>query len=242
MRSFASLLLFTVALLSNLVSSSATLFQVGGAGAQWTLGPTYPPITANVGDTLLFDFTSGHTVNLFNTQADFTNCNLANSVLQASSGPFTFTVASVPAWLGCSMPGHCDAGMKVAVLAASTPATPSSTGLSINESSTSTAGANVSTTAPGSSTGAPGNSTTEPATSTGAPGNSTVPATSTGEAGTSTGGAGTSTGGAGGSGSIVVSSTAGSPSPPPNGAATISSSSICFIVTALSMAIALMRM
>jgi len=96
--------------------------------------------TAAVGDTLTFQYTSGHTVNIMADQTHFTNCDFTNDVpLNNPStpqvGPVTYTFVQTDAgntvYFACNVDSHCSLGLKlnvnVAAATTSTPAAASST-------------------------------------------------------------------------------------------------------------------
>ncbi|GAB4815734.1 hypothetical protein N2152v2_002780 [Parachlorella kessleri] len=96
---------------------------VVGGGDGWNLGVTYTDLTTKQGDTLVFNFQAGaHTVFRLPSAA----CKFDSSAVQLDDGssPTRVTLDQPGTfWYGCSMPGHCDAGMlqKVVVEAAAAP-------------------------------------------------------------------------------------------------------------------------
>lgn len=106
---------------------SSTSIPVGGS-VGWTLGVTYPPINAFVGDSIVFEFSSLHEVSLMASLSAYTNCDFSGSTLEANgnigggingfANQFIYTVKStdIPViYFACPVPGHCAAGLKVTV-------------------------------------------------------------------------------------------------------------------------------
>ncbi|KAK9815494.1 hypothetical protein WJX72_004597 [[Myrmecia] bisecta] len=113
---------------------------VGGAPG-WDLGIAYEPISATVGDVLVFKYASGQH-NVFEIPAS--SCDTTSKGNQVAG--FTQAPARVPLtaagvkFYACSVPGHCSAGMLVTVntspaAAAPAPAPAAATGLSNSSSS-----------------------------------------------------------------------------------------------------------
>ncbi|CAH9128739.1 unnamed protein product [Cuscuta epithymum] len=107
-----------LSILCNGVPSLGTTFNVGGSDGwgltgdykSWSKGKTF-----KVGDTLVFKYPDGHTVNEV-SESDYNSCTAANSITSDSSG--TTTVALKTAgnhYFICSSAGHCANGMKLAV-------------------------------------------------------------------------------------------------------------------------------
>ncbi|XP_021687047.2 umecyanin [Hevea brasiliensis] len=69
-----------------------------------------------VGDTLLFNFTTGvHAVATVSQDA-YNNCNTGNTLSVANTGPANITLnASGMHYYFCTFPGHCSIGQKLAV-------------------------------------------------------------------------------------------------------------------------------
>ncbi|ESQ34548.1 hypothetical protein EUTSA_v10009689mg [Eutrema salsugineum] len=97
--------------------SSATLT------VNWSLGTDYTPLTTgktvSVGDTIVFSYGAGHTVDEV-SENDYKGCSLGNSITSDSSGTTTIALNTTgPRYFICGIPGHCAAGMKLAVTVAS---------------------------------------------------------------------------------------------------------------------------
>jgi len=124
------------------------IYQV--CGDNWNFGTTCNSITANVGDTLFFNFGATHTVNLMASQAAYTACSFSGATLFAGpgGGPYSFVIPSQDAGLtiyfACSIATHCSSGgMKLTVNVngipiplSSSPPSPSSSASGIQSSST----------------------------------------------------------------------------------------------------------
>jgi hypothetical protein len=107
----------------------------------WGFGNTYTPLNVNIGDTVTFNFATGsHNVNLLASLSAFTNCVLTGDTLLSSSGPYTYTVVSLPAYIACSFPGHCGAGVKIELLQSVSNTYSSSSSSSTGSSSTGSTG------------------------------------------------------------------------------------------------------
>jgi len=115
---FYSYVALVVAIVLGQLSAQAagTAFQAGGTDSVWTYGGTYPPISANVGDTVYFFFSSGHNVYQFPSFTAYNNCDFTAAMSLSTAGPFTVTITSLPAYYGCQIGSHCSTGnMKLAV-------------------------------------------------------------------------------------------------------------------------------
>ncbi|CAE5958247.1 unnamed protein product [Arabidopsis arenosa] len=98
-------------------ASSATLT------VNWSLGTDYTPLatgkTFAVGDTIVFNYGTGHTVDEV-SENDYKSCTLGNSITSDSSGTTTIALTTTgPRYFICGIPGHCAGGMKLAVTIAS---------------------------------------------------------------------------------------------------------------------------
>ncbi|XP_010521294.1 PREDICTED: blue copper protein-like [Tarenaya hassleriana] len=115
-----NLVLVSMALfLSMAAPSSATTITVS-----WSLGTDYTSLTSSktfaVGDTLLFSYGAGHTVDEV-TQSDYQSCTTGNSISSDSSGSTSITLKTAGThYFICAAPAHCSAGMKLAVTVSST--------------------------------------------------------------------------------------------------------------------------
>lgn len=103
------------------------LLAASGAGAanvdvNWVFGMVQPDLVVNVGDTVTFNFVSGHTVDEFTSQANYDACDFTGSTTLATTGPYVHTFTSAGTFhFGCTVGAHCAAGsMKVQVTAITT--------------------------------------------------------------------------------------------------------------------------
>ncbi|KAK6236185.1 hypothetical protein QUC31_019943 [Theobroma cacao] len=131
--------LATIAIAAMLQSSSAQTAYVVGDALGWAIPPggavAYTTWAANktfrVGDTLVFNFTSGSHDVARVTRANFDACNSATPLLLLSNGPANFTLNETgDHYFLCAFPGHCSAGQRLAInvsAAASSPAPQPST-------------------------------------------------------------------------------------------------------------------
>ncbi|XP_010544564.1 PREDICTED: uclacyanin-2 [Tarenaya hassleriana] len=76
----------------------------------WTRGKTF-----KVGDVLEFKYRSSHTVDVVNKDS-YDNCDTSNLLEKFSGGDTKYTLNATGAiYFICATPGHCQAGMKLAV-------------------------------------------------------------------------------------------------------------------------------
>ncbi|KAL0432678.1 UNVERIFIED_CONTAM: Blue copper protein [Sesamum latifolium] len=135
----------------------ATVYTVGDSSG-WAMGGDYgswaTDKTFAVGDTLLFNYAPGHTVDEVSAN-DYKTCTTGNSLSSDSSGATSITLKSAGShYFICGVPGHCSGGMKIAVTVAAAASSGGSTGASPSAGTTTS----PSTTTP---------TTTSPATPTG---------------------------------------------------------------------------
>ncbi|CAL9215929.1 unnamed protein product [Arabidopsis halleri] len=88
-------------------ASSATLT------VNWSLGTDYTPLatgkTFAVGDTIVFNYGAGHTVDEV-SENGYKSCTLGNSITSDSSGTTTIALTTTgPRYFICGIPGHCAA-------------------------------------------------------------------------------------------------------------------------------------
>ncbi|KAH7679660.1 Cupredoxins domain-containing protein [Dioscorea alata] len=125
--------LLLVCCVSLVLSTDYTVGDTSGWNSgvdysSWTSGKTF-----NVGDNLVFSYTSGvHTVAEVSS-SDYDSCSSSNALTSDSSGSTTVALkAAGTRYFICSVPGHCSNGMKLSVTVAggggssSTPTTPTS--------------------------------------------------------------------------------------------------------------------
>ncbi|OUZ99590.1 Plastocyanin-like [Macleaya cordata] len=100
------------------VPSLATVYTVGDAEG-WTMGVDYSTWASGktfvVGDTLVFTYGGGHTVDEVSA-TDYASCTMGNSISSDSTGAIAVALkTSGTHYFVCGMMGHCDGGMKLAV-------------------------------------------------------------------------------------------------------------------------------
>ncbi|KAG6409195.1 hypothetical protein SASPL_132229 [Salvia splendens] len=118
---------------------SAMVYTVGDTSG-WSMGSDYTnwatDKTFKVGDTLVFNYASGHTLDEV-SKSDYESCTTGNSITSDSSGATSITLkAAGTHYYICGIPGHCSGGMKLAVTAAA--ATPTEGGSKAAPSGTTT--------------------------------------------------------------------------------------------------------
>ncbi|XP_075516056.1 chemocyanin-like [Primulina tabacum] len=96
----------------------AAIYTVGDSSG-WSMGGGYgswaSDKTFTVGDTLVFNYASGHTVDEVSTN-DYKTCTTGNAITTDSSGATTITLNTAgPHYFICGIPGHCGGGMKLMV-------------------------------------------------------------------------------------------------------------------------------
>uniref|UniRef100_A0A0V0H2Y1 Putative blue copper protein-like n=1 Tax=Solanum chacoense TaxID=4108 RepID=A0A0V0H2Y1_SOLCH len=103
------------------VPSLAKVYTVGDSSG-WGLGVDYTTwasgTTLNVGDSLAFNYPSGHTVDEVSS-SDYASCTTGNSITSDSSGATTIPLKTAGThYFICGVMGHCSGGMKLAVTVA----------------------------------------------------------------------------------------------------------------------------
>ncbi|PSS31613.1 Blue copper protein [Actinidia chinensis var. chinensis] len=136
-----------VLILCCAVQSLAKDYTVGESSG-WAIGMDYSTWTSGktftVGDTLVFNYISGHSVDQVSA-SDYSTCTVGNAIKTDSSGATNFPLKTAGTYYFiCGVPGHCGSGMKVAVTVAAaaggaTPTTPSGTPPSTTTTTTSPA-------------------------------------------------------------------------------------------------------
>ncbi|XP_051118145.1 blue copper protein-like [Andrographis paniculata] len=111
---------FAVVVLMVAVPSpaAATIYTVGDTSG-WAIGADYSTWasakTFLVGDTLVFNYPGGHTVDEVSA-GDYKSCTTGNSISSDSSGATSIALKTAgPHYFICGVPGHCTGGMKLAV-------------------------------------------------------------------------------------------------------------------------------
>ncbi|XP_042493709.1 blue copper protein-like [Macadamia integrifolia] len=123
--------LITILTLCAVAPSLATSYTVGDT-AGWTTNVDYSTWTKGktfaVGDTLVFNYPGGHTVDEV-SGTDYSSCALGNSISTDSSGSTKITLKTTgPHYYICGITGHCASGMKLAVTVTGAASTTPSTG------------------------------------------------------------------------------------------------------------------
>ncbi|XP_071696165.1 blue copper protein-like [Rutidosis leptorrhynchoides] len=108
----------TVVILSCTRISSATVYTVGDT-AGWALSVDYDTWasdkTFKVGDTLVFNYDTSHTVDVV-TSTDYTTCAIGNSIASYTSGTTTIALKETGShYFICGIMGHCSGGMKLTI-------------------------------------------------------------------------------------------------------------------------------
>ncbi|XP_055834370.1 blue copper protein-like [Solanum dulcamara] len=104
------------------VAPSLAKVHTVGDSAGWGLSVDYGTwasgTTFNVGDSLVFNYPSGHTVDEVSS-SDYSSCTAGNSISSDSSGATTIPLKTPGThYFICGVMGHCSGGMKLAVTVA----------------------------------------------------------------------------------------------------------------------------
>ncbi|GMY28794.1 blue copper protein isoform X1 [Fagus crenata] len=157
MASYNAGIVCALLVLCMVVPSLATVYTVGDSTG-WTTGVDYSTWTSGktfvVGDSLVFNYGGGHTVDEVSS-SDYSTCTAGNSISTDSSGATTFPLKTAGSrYFICAAVGHCGSGMKVAVTVAKASTT------------TPTSGGTTNTTITTPSANTPSTTTTTPSTTT----------------------------------------------------------------------------
>ncbi|KAI9106444.1 hypothetical protein K1719_021972 [Acacia pycnantha] len=100
------------------VPALAKVYTVGDSSG-WAIGADYGTWasgkTFQVGDSLVFNYGAGHTVDEVK-ESDYKSCTTGNSISTDSSGATTITLKTAGThYFICAVPGHCSGGMKLSV-------------------------------------------------------------------------------------------------------------------------------
>ncbi|KAL5222211.1 hypothetical protein ABZP36_026924 [Zizania latifolia] len=95
-------------------------YTVGAPGGSWDIQTNYAQWVSNinfrVGDQIVFKYTRGRHDVVEVSKADYDSCSSSTPVATFNSGDDTVPLtAAVTRYFICGIPGHCDAGMKVAI-------------------------------------------------------------------------------------------------------------------------------
>ncbi|KAA8538125.1 hypothetical protein F0562_027733 [Nyssa sinensis] len=115
-----------ILLLCSAIPSLATVYTVGDSTG-WAMSVDYSTWTSGktfvVGDTLAFNYGSGHTVDEVSA-SDYSTCTVGNAITSDSSGSTTIPLkAAGKRYFICGVMGHCGSGMKLAVTVSAAPTT-----------------------------------------------------------------------------------------------------------------------
>ncbi|XP_047977740.1 blue copper protein-like [Salvia hispanica] len=115
------LMVLMMAMCCGIGGISATVYTVGDTSG-WSVGSDYTTWAADktfkVGDTLVFNYASGHTLDEV-SKNDYESCTTGNSITSDSSGATSITLKTAGThYYICGIPGHCSGGMKLAITAA----------------------------------------------------------------------------------------------------------------------------
>ncbi|XP_016462724.2 blue copper protein [Nicotiana tabacum] len=121
MGNFRAGIFVLVLFICCVVPSLATVYTVGDS-AGWAMGVDYSTWatgkTFNVGDSLVFNYPSGHTVDEVSA-SDYQSCTAGNAITSDKSGATTISLKTAGThYFTCGAMGHCSGGMKLAVTVA----------------------------------------------------------------------------------------------------------------------------
>ncbi|XP_061961288.1 uclacyanin-3-like [Populus nigra] len=140
MANIASALLILV--LAAPAAYAATTYTVGDSSGWTTFGDYTTWVsgkTFTVGDSLLFKYSSTHTVAEV-SKDDYDSCSTSNLGKTYTDGSSTVPLSTAgPMYFICSTSGHCSGGMKLAitvVAASGTPSTPTTPAPPVDDGST----------------------------------------------------------------------------------------------------------
>ncbi|KAJ7540655.1 hypothetical protein O6H91_10G024700 [Diphasiastrum complanatum] len=126
-RGCAKYLMVMLGLLALVECALGVSIYVVGDSAGWSPGNNYRLWEQNhtfvIGDTLVFNYAPQHSV-LQVTQTGYQACNVSDVLKSYISGNDRVIVQDSSTFFICGTPGHCQIGMKLAIITASTPSTP----------------------------------------------------------------------------------------------------------------------
>ncbi|KAK4352369.1 hypothetical protein RND71_027887 [Anisodus tanguticus] len=148
---FGSEIFISFLFMCCVVPNLATVHTVGDS-AGWALSVNYGTWakgkTFNVGDSLVFNYPSGHTVDEVSS-SDYESCTTGNSITSDSSGATTIPLKTAGThYFICGVMGHCSGGMKLPVTVAAAGGGGSGGGSTTTPSSGTGSGTTTSTTTP----------------------------------------------------------------------------------------------
>ncbi|KAL4649445.1 hypothetical protein ACB092_01G014300 [Castanea dentata] len=139
MASYTAGVVCALLALCMVAPSLATVYTVGDTNGwvtnydytSWTSGKTFV-----VGDSLAFNYASGHSVDEVSS-SDYSTCTAGNSLSSDSSGATTIPLKTAGTrYFICGVVGHCGSGMKVAVTVAKASTTTPAAGTPTTNTST----------------------------------------------------------------------------------------------------------
>ncbi|KAL3830400.1 hypothetical protein ACJIZ3_019202 [Penstemon smallii] len=107
-----------VMILCTIRAVRAAVYTVGDSSG-WSISGDYGTWASDktfaVGDTLVFNYSPGHTVDEV-SETDYKSCTTGNSITSDSSGATSITLKTAGShYFICGVPGHCTGGMKLSV-------------------------------------------------------------------------------------------------------------------------------
>ncbi|KAL8243165.1 hypothetical protein R6Q59_009423 [Mikania micrantha] len=118
MATYGVVVLCLTLMLTCISIGSAKVHTVGGK-AGWALSVDYSTWasdkTFKVGDKLVFNYDSSHTVDEV-TSGDYATCTVGNSIASYNSGTTTISLNTTGShYFICGVMGHCGGGMKLTI-------------------------------------------------------------------------------------------------------------------------------
>ncbi|KAK9072136.1 hypothetical protein SSX86_008568 [Deinandra increscens subsp. villosa] len=118
MTTYCVMVASLMVVLSFMSLGSAKVYTVGDS-AGWALSVDYntwaSDKTFNVGDSLVFNYDSSHTVDLVSS-SDYSTCAIGNSIASYNSGTTNIALNTTGShYFVCGVMGHCVGGMKLTV-------------------------------------------------------------------------------------------------------------------------------
>ncbi|KAM7470382.1 hypothetical protein LguiA_008565 [Lonicera macranthoides] len=106
-------------LMVQIDTADATTYIVGDSkGWQWDVGVWLKGKNFKAGDILVFKYEPGtHTVGIVKDKAGYDNCLLSSIVREYKSGNDQVQLVRGDQYIICGIPGHCSAGMRIAIRA-----------------------------------------------------------------------------------------------------------------------------
>ena len=79
-------------------------------------------MTAELGTTLVFEWTGRHNVYEMASKEAFEKCDFTNAKMLGDTSPLKVTIDKVPVYYACEIGSHCSEGQKLAVTSSGAPA------------------------------------------------------------------------------------------------------------------------